>query len=90
MYERYLNIGEGPEQSTAIVFHWSQGAALMNQRLSSNFVSSGRDGLWACAGMFGLLAFSSFEEKTTEGSWPLRDSPSDLEWLHLCEGKKAI
>jgi hypothetical protein len=90
MHDRYLGIGIGTEQSTAVAFHWSQGAALMNQKLSTNIESSELDALWACAGMFGLLAFSSFEGKTKEEAWPLRDSSSDLEWLKLCEGKKEI
>ena len=90
MHNQYLGIGVGAEQSAAMAFHWSQGAALMNQKLSSHIESSERDALWACAGMFGLLAFASFERKTVEEAWPLKDSSTDLEWLKLCEGKKEI
>lgn len=90
MHDRYLGIGVGLEQSSAISFHWSQGAAIMNRRLSSIIEPPERDVLWACAGMLGLLAFSSFEAKAPEESWPLKDSPADLQWLKLCEGKKEI
>jgi hypothetical protein len=90
MHERYLGIGADAEQATAVSFHWSQGAALMNSKLSSTNDPSEKDALWACAGMFGLLAFSSFDSKTPEESWPLNSSPLDLEWLKLCEGKKEI
>ena len=89
MHDRYLGI-ESVEQPTTIAYHWSQGAALMNKKLSSALEPSERDALWACAGMLSLLAFISFESRTPEESWPLRSSPLDLEWLKLCAGKKEI
>lgn len=89
MHDRYLGV-EGPGQSASIAFHWSQGAALMNAILSNPIGSSDKDVLWACAGMLGLLAFASFESSSVEDSWPLKDSPWDLEWLKLCQGKREV
>jgi hypothetical protein len=89
-HEQYLGIGVGTNQSTAIAFHWSQGAALLNSKLSCAIEPSERDALWACAAMLGALVFSSIQAKTPEEAWPLWSSPSDLDWLTLCEGKKEI
>jgi hypothetical protein len=89
MHNRYLGI-ERPGMSAAIAFHWSQGAALMNAVLSRPIGPAEQDALWASAGMLGLLAFACFESTTAENSWPLKDSPVDLEWLKLCQGKREI
>jgi hypothetical protein len=89
-HEQHLGIGVGANQSTAIAFHWSQGAALLNSKLSCAIEPSERDALWACAAMLGALVFSSIQAKTPEEAWPLWSSPSDLDWLTLCEGKKEI
>ncbi|MCJ1387484.1 hypothetical protein MMC18_000327 [Xylographa bjoerkii] len=79
------------ELSSAIAFHWARGAALLNRRLSDGIKSSERDALWACASLLGALGFSSICAKTPEEAWPLkRSSPSDLDWLKMCEGKKAL
>lgn len=90
MHEQSLGIGLGVQQSTSMAFHWSQGAAMLNDKLSSSIEPSERDALWACAGMFGALAFSSIEAKTPEEAWPLKSSTSDLDWLKLCQGKREI
>lgn len=89
MHNRYLGI-EYPGLSTAIAFHWSQGAALMNAILSHPVGPAEQDALWASAAMLGLLAFGSFESKVADESWPLKNSPMDLDWLKLCQGKREI
>jgi hypothetical protein len=91
MHDRYLGIESSTEQSAAIAFHWSRGAALLNDKLSTGIEPSERDALWACAGLLGALSFSSIQAKTPEEAWPLKpSSPSDLEWLKMSEGKKEI
>jgi hypothetical protein len=91
MHDRYLGTESSIRQSTAIAFHWSRGAALLNNKLSANIDPSERDALWACAGLLGALAFSSIEAKTPEQAWPLKPSSlSDLDWLKMSEGKKEI
>ncbi|MCJ1472113.1 hypothetical protein MMC13_000760 [Lambiella insularis] len=74
-----------------MAFHWSQGAALLNQKLSTGLDPSDRDPIWACAGLLGALTCSSIHAKTPEEAWPLKQSSSsDLDWLKMSEGKKAI
>lgn len=91
MHEQYLGIESSTDQSTAMAYHWSRGAALLNQKLSAGVHPSERDALWACAGLLGALAFSSIQAKTPEEAWPLKpSSPTDLQWLTMSEGKKVI
>ena len=91
MHDRHLDDESTSKQSTAMAFHWSRGAALLNDRLSAGIESSERDALWACAGLLGALAFSSIHARTPEEAWPLRRSlSSDLDWLKMIEGKKEI
>jgi hypothetical protein len=89
MHEQHLSVGVGAERSIDIAFHWSRGAALLNSKLSAAIEPPERDALWACAGMLGVLAFSSIQAKTPEEAWPLKNSSSDLGWLNLCEGKEG-
>lgn len=74
-----------------MAYHWSQGAALLNRKLSIGIEPEERDALWACAGLLGALALSSISATTPEEAWPLKQtSPSDLDWLKMCEGKREI
>ena len=91
MHDRHLGVESNVQQSTAIAFHWSQGAALLNNKLSVGVAPSERDALWVCAGLLGALACSSIQASAPEEAWPLeQSSPSDLDWLKMCEGKRAI
>lgn len=91
MHDRYLGSQYSTEQSTAIAFHWSRGASLLNKKLSASIEPSERDALWACAGLLGALAFASIQAKTPDEVWRLKsDSPSDLQWLKMSEGKKEV
>ncbi|MCJ1435841.1 hypothetical protein MMC27_005217 [Xylographa pallens] len=90
-HDQYLSNEPSVELSAAIAFHWARGAALLNRKLSDGIKPSERDALWACAGLLGALGFSSIRAKTPEEAWPLnRSSPSDLDWLKMSEGKKAL
>jgi hypothetical protein len=91
MHDQNLANKPNPKLSTAIAFHWSQGASLLNKRLSEGIRPSERDALWACAGLLGALSFASSPATTPEEAWPLKStSPSDLDWLKMTEGKQAI
>lgn len=91
MHDKHLCLESKTPQPIALALHWSRGAALLNEKLSAPIKPSERDALWLCAGFLGALAFSSIEARTPEEAWPLKpDSPSDLDWLKLSEGKKAI
>lgn len=85
------NPQKAAETDSAIAFHWSRGAALLNHALSTDIPPSARDALWATAGLLGALAFSSLSATTPAQAWPLKpSSPADLDWLGMTEGKKAI
>ena len=91
MHDQHLAPELNSKLTAAIAFHWSQGAYLLNRRLSDGIVPSERDALWACAGLLGALSFASSPAHTPEESWPLKPhSPSDLDWLRMTEGKRAI
>ena len=91
MHDQHIAREPSTKLSAAIAFHWSQGASLLNRRLSDGIRPSDRDALWACAGLLGALSFASSPATTPEEAWPLKlDSPSDLDWLKMTEGKKAI
>jgi hypothetical protein len=50
-----------------------------------------RDALWASASLLGVIQFASFEACTPEEAWPLRPPhPTDLDWLKMSDGKKAV
>ncbi|MCJ1380841.1 hypothetical protein MMC17_003950 [Xylographa soralifera] len=90
-HDQHLSNESSVELSAAIAFHWARGAALLNQKLSDGIKPTERDALWACAGLLGALGFSSIRAKTPEEAWPLmQSSPSDLDWLKMSEGKKAL
>lgn len=91
MHDKYLSPSFNDSRSTAMAHHWSLGASLLNQKLSHGFQPSDRDALWASAGLLGALAISSIPAQTPEGAWPLSANGSaDLDWLRMCQGKRAI
>ncbi|EXJ88044.1 hypothetical protein A1O1_04971 [Capronia coronata CBS 617.96] len=91
MHDRYLGVDIGSKQSRAIAFHWSQGASMLNDKLTHGVQASEKDALWASAVFLATLAFASFDATSPEDAWPMRpSSPTDLDWLKLIEGKKEI
>ena len=91
MHDKCLAVNFIDLQSTAISHHWSLGASLMNQKLSHGFQHSDLDALWASAGLLGALALSSIPAQTPQEAWPLSsDTSVDLDWLKMCQGKRAI
>jgi len=82
---------QGLTNPTALAFHWSQAAALLNKTLSTGVKPSERDALWVCASLLGALSFTSIQAQTPEEAWPLKpDASSDLYWLKISKGKSAI
>lgn len=50
-----------------------------------------KDALWASAALLGAIQIATFEARTPEEAWPLKPhDPSDLDWLKMSEGKKAV
>jgi len=91
MHEQDLSSEPREHFSAVIAYHWSQGASLLNKRLSKGIEPSEKDALWGCACLLGALSFASCNATTPEEAWPLKKiSPSDLNWLNMTEGKKVI
>ncbi|KAK4973252.1 hypothetical protein LTR28_011634 [Elasticomyces elasticus] len=91
IHDRYLSAPFSTTQTATEIYHWGQAAALFNEKLSAPIRPCDRDALWATAALLGAITFSSTEASKPEESWPLRpSSSSDLEWLRMSDGKKAI
>jgi hypothetical protein len=91
MHDRCLGMDLSTKQDKAMALHWSQGAAMMNNKITNGVKQSEKDALWASAVLLATLAFASIEAETPDETWPLKPSSStDLDWLKLIEGKKEI
>jgi hypothetical protein len=91
IHDRYLSASSSSKQTLTEAYHWAQAAAMVNEKLSTPIKSCDRDALWAAALLLGVTAFSSIEAPRPEEAWPLKpSSPSDLEWLRMSYGKKAV
>jgi len=91
IHDRYLSGSAGAKPSAAEIYHYGQAAALLNKKLSAPIRPGDRDALWATAALLGVIALSSIDATTPEEAWPLKPaSPSDLDWLRMSQGKKAI
>lgn len=85
------NTGLDPKRSLAEAFHWSRGAALLNQKISYPIKPQDRDALWASAAMLGIANITSLEASTPAEAWPLKlTDSSDLTWLYIAQGKMAL
>ncbi len=90
-HDRYVGASGAGRRTLAETYHWYQCTALFNQKLRQPLGPQDRDPLWATAACLGVLAFSSLDASTPEDAWPLKDSGrSDLEWIRMTEGKRAI
>ena len=91
MHNRYMSALPNTNQSTVEAFHWYQGTALFNSKLSKPIQPSERDAIWTTAALLGVIAISCIEAKTPEEAWPLKPPSSlDLDWLRMSDGKKEI
>lgn len=90
IHDRYQGSSLSADHSRREAYHSSQGAALLNQKLSEPTLPRDRDTLWMAATFLGIVAFSSNVSETPETSWPLVSEPTDLEWLRMTEAKRAI
>jgi hypothetical protein len=71
--------------------HWSTATMLFNKVLSQAIRPESRDALWATAALIGCSGFAYVESSNPEELWPLKPAePSDLDWIKLSEGKKAV
>lgn len=88
VYERYLTTHRRSLRET---HHFSECTSLFNRRLSLPVPPQDRDALWGTAATLAILSFSSLDATTPDESWPLRaPDSSDLEWMRIGDGKKAV
>ncbi|TVY35114.1 Sterol uptake control protein [Lachnellula occidentalis] len=91
IHDRYLSPTPSCKPTIKECHHWSEGASLLNKKLSTPWPPEDRDSLWTAAALLGAVTFSCVEAATPEEAWPLKDSDnSDLEWLRMSDGKQVI
>ncbi|GAB7323373.1 hypothetical protein MBLNU13_g05833t2 [Cladosporium sp. NU13] len=89
LHDRHL--AGTPSISRAILSHWYHGTAKFKEALMQPLKNEIRDALWASAALLGVIQFASIDVRSVQEAWPLKPSdPSDLDWLKMSEGKKAI
>ncbi|KAK4120172.1 hypothetical protein N657DRAFT_649524 [Parathielavia appendiculata] len=91
IHDRYHGSPITADHPRREAYYSSQGAALLNQKLSEPTLPQDRDTLWMTATFLGIVVFSSNISESPETSWPLKVSePTDLEWLRMTEAKRVI
>ncbi|KAH8652268.1 hypothetical protein BX600DRAFT_90151 [Xylariales sp. PMI_506] len=71
--------------------HWHRAVSLLNKRLDNPIIPAERDAIWLSATLISVGGFSAIAVDTPEEAWPLRSqSPLDLSWLKLCNGKRLV
>jgi hypothetical protein len=95
MHDAYLLEPISPQTAashqTLSLQHWHTATTLFNAVLSRPVPDSYRDAVWATGALLGAAVFAYVEPSCPEEAWPLKPAdPSDLDWLKLGEGKKAI
>ncbi|OIW25230.1 C6 finger domain protein [Coniochaeta ligniaria NRRL 30616] len=77
--------------SSRELYHVAQCTSLFRERLVSPVRPGDKDALWGTASTLGIVAFSSLDTTSATESWPLKaSSASDLEWIHMGEGKMVV
>jgi hypothetical protein len=96
MHDRFLLPGSPAKQSPTELYHWYEGASQFNQTISrahtqDDLTSSEKDAIWMTAALLGCTSLAQVDGNAPEEVWPLKTpSPTDLDWLHLSEGKKEM
>lgn len=72
-------------------YHWLHGSAIYGRLLSQPIQHKDKDPLWGTAALLGAITIASIEATSPEQAWPLAtSSDSDLDWLRMSDGKKAV
>jgi hypothetical protein len=87
-HDRFLMGPNISKPSADETYHLSQAVKVFQEKLLGPIQDHDRDALFIAASLLGLLTFGSIEASTVEEAWPLKSS--DLNWLHLSDGKKSI
>ena len=91
-HDRFLSAGpNNPKYLCIETYHGAQGAALLNQKLSSPIRGQDRDAIWSSAALLGIAGMTSLEASNSTAIWPLKPyEPTDLDWLNMTVGKVAM
>ncbi len=82
MHDRFLLGFADTPQGVTEAYHWYQGTAMFNRKLSGPIESFEKDALWGAAALLGVMSFANINATTYEEAWPLKaTSDSDLDWL---------
>lgn len=91
VHDRYLALEPRLNQNTVETYHLGQALILFNEKLSGSIDLDEGDAIWSTAAILGLVSFAIFDASTPEDAWPLKPpSRTDLEWLAMSDGKKAV
>jgi len=89
MHDRHLS--GRVDISEVATLHWYRGTSMFKDALVGAKSSAEKDALWASAALLSAIQFASIEARTPEEAWPLKPYCStDLDWLKMSDGKKAI
>ncbi|KAF6792617.1 C6 finger domain-containing protein [Colletotrichum sojae] len=90
LHDTSTNLSCPPSSNAAFAYHWYRGVSMLHRKLSRPVAPSERDALWVAAALVGVSSFANVAGSPAE-SWPLRpESPSDLDWMKLSDGKKQV
>jgi len=89
LHDRHLAGTDAISRKT--LSHWYRGTAKFKEVLMRPVKDETRDALWASAALMGAIQFATFEARTPEEAWPLKTrDTTDLDWLKMSDGKKAV
>lgn len=90
MHDRHLATDSYSEPTTKETFHTYHGTAIFSEKLNHDMKNEEKDAMWGAAALLGAITFASFDGKSADESWPLKEaSASDLDWLRMSDGKKG-
>ena len=87
-HDRYLCGSSTARPSRAEAYHLSQALATFQTILSRPIHPEDRDALMVASSLLGVVSFFNLEATSVEEVWPLVDS--DMSWLNLTDGKRAV
>lgn len=87
-HDRYLAGSSRPDPDPLESYNLNLGLVLYQQKLTQPLRPTDRDALFVAATLTGIASFATFQAKTVEEGWPLREG--DLNWLRLSGGKHAV
>jgi hypothetical protein len=88
-HDRYIaGFADGPSYKEA--YHHYRATVMFNRKLTDHKQNE-KDALWAAAALLSAMSFANIDARTCEEAWPLKaPSQSDLSWLRMTDGKKAV